>query len=179
MPVADAVNTAASLEKFALEIRVPVKLRSASGRSLQGAWARQRCHKRKPTGCEQTARPGATTRATRWRRRASRSGTSATFRNCGSSFRQLHRARSHAAALHAHLSPRGRSSGTAQLHETLNQAQVWCLPREKLNWPVAASSGAMKFTSGCSVQMRFKFLRAEGFQDLRCRRRRDHKTFVG
>ena len=57
----------------------------------------------------------ADSRATRWpRSRTSRSGTSATFRtrrSSGDPARQFHRARSHAAPLHAHRVGHGRVSG--------------------------------------------------------------------
>ena len=107
--------TAASLEKFALEIRGLQKteigeVEEPFGKGQKGSSAMP--HKRNPIGCEQIVGPGAAAprqrdgRA-RERRAVARARHLALVGRARHSARQLHRARSHAAPLHPHRGGHG------------------------------------------------------------------------
>ena len=117
--VAALAITAASLEKFALEIRGLQKteigeLEEPFARGQKGSSAMP--HKRNPIGCEQIVGLARLIRGelpggVRERRPLARARHLALVGRANHSARQLHRARSHAAAVHAHRGGPGGARG--------------------------------------------------------------------
>ena len=150
--------TAASLEKFALEIRGLQKteigeVEEPFGKGQKGSSAMP--HKRNPIGCEQICRPGAGScaptrmRGAREHRAVARARHLALVGGAGDSARQLHRARSHAAPVHAHRVGHGRVSGS-DAREPRTLARRDFLRTGAARAGARAVSRASRPTSGCS-----------------------------